>query len=47
MSNPAQPKVVPSTVDETERNEGIDFRDIIRALSRDLLVLTAVLFLAV
>jgi peptide/nickel transport system permease protein len=35
-----------STVDDTERDEGIGWRDIVRALFKDLLVLAAVIFLA-
>lgn len=37
----------PSTVDDTERDDGIGIRDIVGALFRDLLVLTAVIYLFV
>lgn len=43
----SQPDDAPSTVDDTERDEGIRPRDILRALFKDVLVLTAVIFLIV
>lgn len=47
MSNTTQASNAPSTVDDTERDEGIGFRDIIGALFKDVLVLVAVIFLIV
>lgn len=47
MSDTPQPGNAPSSVDDTERDEGIGFRDILRALFKDVLVLVAVLFLIV
>lgn len=45
MTDAPQPSHEPTTVDDTERDEGIGFRDIIGALFKDLLVLSAVIFL--
>lgn len=47
MTHSLKASTAPSTVDDSERDEGIGFRDIIRALFNDLLVLTAVVFLIV
>lgn len=47
MANVSQPLAAPSSIDDTERGDGVGFRDIIRALFRDLLVLTATIFLLV
>ena len=47
MSDATLKEDAPSTVDDTERDDGIGIRDIVRALFRDLLVLTAVIYLFV
>ena len=47
MSGANQIEDAPSTVDDTERDDGIGIRDIVGALFRDLLVLTAVIYLFV
>lgn len=47
MAYPARSHSAPSTIDDTERDEGVGIRDIVRALFNDLLVLSAVLFLMI